>query len=106
MRESGRSLDKRLNEHKQAISQRNTSSALFMHISENNHQINWVDAKLLIKENNTKKRKIIESPIINSSLTMNISDGCYKLDVLTTNYVLKATNMLNIVQYMNRPFVN
>ena len=37
--EFGRSLDKRLNIHKQAIIQGNASSVLFMHISENNHQI-------------------------------------------------------------------
>ena len=104
--ESGRSFDIRLNEHKQAVSHGNTSNALFLHMSENNHQINWQGAELLIKENNTKKRKIIESAIINSCPTMNISDGSYKLDVLTTNYVLEATNMLKTVKQMNSSIVN
>ena len=75
-------------------------------MSENNHQINWQGAELLIREINAKKQKIIEAAIINSCPTMNISDGSYKLDVLTTNYVLEATNMLKTVKEMNSFIVN
>ena len=56
---SGRSLDVRLNEHKQAVTQGNISNALFLHMSENSHQINWQGAELLIREKIPRNEKIL-----------------------------------------------
>ena len=57
MVESGRSLDVKLSEYKQAVNQGNIYNALFLHMSENNHQINWQGAELLIREKIPRNEK-------------------------------------------------
>ena len=43
----------------------------------------------------------MESAIINSVSTMNLSDGCYKLDNVITRHVLRAANLVGSVERLN-----
>ena len=53
-------------------------------MSENNHIIDLDRLDMIYKENSIKRRKIIESAVINSVSIINLSDGCYKLDNVMT----------------------
>ena len=99
--ETGHSVHQRQLEHKRSVRNGDTNNALFVHVSENNHTINWNNVQLFYKENSLKKRKIIESAVINATPTMNLSDGCYKLDNVITSHVLKAANLTSIVKRLN-----
>ena len=54
--ETGRTLGKRLDEHKKL-----TSSAICEHLSDTGHTIDWENTKILYKEDHPIKRKIKES---------------------------------------------
>ena len=49
----------------------------YLYMSENNHIIDWARLDMICKENSIKRWKIVESAVINSVSTMNLSDGCY-----------------------------
>ena len=86
--ESGRDCEKRLSEHKRAIRNGDANNAVFIHMSPQNHPIDWENTKLIYKEKDEKKRKIVEAAVINSVKNANLNDGFYKFDSLTTNYVI------------------
>ena len=72
-------------------------------MSQQNHPMDWENTKLIYKEKDEKKRKIVEAAVINSVKNANLNDGFYKFDSLTTNYVidwetLKQLNGQIIVQ--------
>ena len=82
--ESGRDCEKRLSEHKRAIRNGDANNALFVHMSTQNHPMDWENTKLIYKEKDEKKRKIVEAAVKNA----NLNDGFYKFNSLTTNYVI------------------
>ena len=53
-------------------------------MSQQNHPIDWENTKLIYKEKDEKKRKIVEAAVINSVKNANLNDGFYKFDSLTT----------------------
>lgn len=67
--ESGRPLNVRLKEHKDKIRKgETTGSYLVQHLDGcSNCQVDWTNVTTLTREQHTKKRKIIETGIINSS---------------------------------------
>ena len=75
--ESGRSWEVRLTEHKRDVKNYETSNATFNHIN-NDHSINWNEAKLLYKANNDYIRRVIESSLINNYPNSNLSQGHFK----------------------------
>ena len=54
-------------------------------MSTQNHPIDWENTKLIYKEKDEKKRKIVEAAVINSVKNANLNDGFYKFNSLTTN---------------------
>ena len=59
------------------------------------------NAKVIYKIKNEKKRKIVESAVINSVKNVNISDGFYNFDSLTSKYVIEAANLQKTVKDLN-----
>ena len=72
-----RGLKSRLAEHKRAtLNQKLEQSALCVHAMEFEHNIEWINAKILKVENNYSKRLVSEAWFINSRPNvMNRSDG-------------------------------
>ena len=72
-----RGLKSRLAEHKRAtLNQKPEQSALCVHAMEFEHNIDWINAKILKVENNYSKRLVSEAWFINSRPNvMNRSDG-------------------------------
>ena len=101
MGESGRSIYHRQVAHKRAIRNGDMNNALFVHMLENNHIIDWDGLDMIYNENSIKRRKVIEWDLINFVSTMNLSDGCYKLDNVITRHVLRAANFVGAVERLN-----
>ena len=77
------------------------NNALFAHMSQQNHAIDWENTKLIYKVKDEKKRKIVEAAVINSVKNVNLNDGFYKFDSLTTKYVIDAANLGKTVKQLN-----
>lgn len=58
--QSGRDLPTRIREHKNAVRYAQTNSAVFNHVNNMNHTINWTEANLLYKSHCSFRRKIVE----------------------------------------------
>ena len=99
--ETGRDYQQRLSEHKRAVRNGDLNNAVFVHMSENNHAIDWENSKLICKVREEKKRKITESAAINLIKNVNLNEGFYKFDCLTSKYVIEAANLQNTIKQMN-----
>ena len=77
------------------------NNALFVHMSEENQEIDWNNTEVIYKIKNEKKRKIVEAAVINSVKNVNLNDGFYKFDSLTTKYVIEAANLGKTIQQLN-----
>ena len=89
--QTGKSLEKRLEQHKNCIRYAQDNSAIFVHVRDNNHTINWTESKKLVLSNDMLERNVIESAFIKESFekNMNISHGMYKLDPLISKEICK-----------------
>ena len=74
--ETGRSLETRRREHIDAVKNFDLKkSALCQHVAENDHFIDWDNAKILRREPHWHKRRIPEGYLINQkSLELNVSN--------------------------------
>ena len=88
--ETGRTLGKRLLEHKRDVRNGKESNACFIHTRDVGHRINWDNSRLLIKSDNVFKRRMLESFIIQKTPNFNLCDGQWKLDNLTSALLEKA----------------
>ena len=77
------------------------TNALFVHMSQENHEIDWENAEVIYTVKDEKKRKIVEAAVINSVKNVNLSDGFYKFDCLTSKYVIEAANLGKTIQQLN-----
>ena len=80
--ETGRDLATRIKEHKYAIRTANENNALFRHVRDQNHIIDWDSSVLMYKYNDYKKRKIVESFCIKKYNNFNLCEGTFQLDPL------------------------
>ena len=80
--QSGKELQVRLNQHKYCVRTGNMSSALFVHINETNHCIDWKNSQEIVRCQDITKRNIIESCLIKNGRDnlLNLSEGLFKLD--------------------------
>ena len=76
--ETGRTLAKRITEHKYAIRSMNLDNAIAKHCWNTGHQIDWDEAKVVAKEDHPTKRKKLESIKIKQlQENFNMDDGKY-----------------------------
>ena len=59
--ETGRSVSKRVYEHKYNVTCKNVNSQIFQHVIENNHRIDFSNVSIIHQNSNWKQRKFIES---------------------------------------------
>ena len=87
--QTSKSLETRLSQHKNNIRNGSTNSALFLHLSENSHRIDWQQSKEIMYCNSSIKRNIVESAIIKLSWSSNynVNDGLYNFDSIMINYL-------------------
>ena len=80
--QTGKDLSVRIKQHKYSVRTGQTSNALFVHLRDYNHPIDWDNAAPIISCDSFVNRNIIESSIIKKSddFNLNLSSGMYKLD--------------------------
>ena len=59
--ETGRTLEKRLSEHKTAVKKHNTKNGIAVYSWANQHQVNWDAATVKQKERGYWKRRVLEA---------------------------------------------
>lgn len=79
--QTGRNLDTRVLEHRRSVRYGQDNNALFVHINNTGHRIDWDNADMIIKSNCSFKRKLIESFYINTEKNFNISTGQWNTDL-------------------------
>lgn len=78
--QTGKNLEKRKSQHKYNIRTGNESSALFVHLSTENHRIDWDNSTTIFKARSESERLIVEACLIKQMNTFNLHEGLYKID--------------------------
>jgi hypothetical protein len=88
--QTGRILATRLKEHKSYVRLAKPNSAVFDHISSQNHNIDWKSSKTVFSSFDIKKRLIVESALIQHLSNFNFMGGVCTMDHATRNFILIA----------------
>ena len=99
--QTGKSLDERLKQHKYSVRTASNSSALFVHVQEFNHNINWKEAKMLYQSSSLAERLIIESSLIKTCDVMNLHDGMYKIDNILMKSLWNTCKSKRALEFCN-----
>ena len=89
--QTGKSLALRVKQHKYSVRTGQESNALFIHLRDMNHCIDWPQATSIFPCNDIAKRNIIESSMIKHSKNdlINLSNGLYKLDNFISDRIVR-----------------
>ena len=92
--ETGRSLSVRLDEHKRACASGQENNAVATHSLSLDHRIYFKNSKIIYKESNVTKRRVVEGALIHSLNTFkNNKSFCEEDDILSnmiSSHVLKS----------------
>ena len=88
--ETGRNIDTRIREHKYAVNRGDENNALYRHVWNKDHRVDWKNSHLLYKCNDFIKRRVIESMCIEKYDNFNLSEGAFKLDPIMRSLVVKS----------------
>ena len=96
--QSGKSLEKRILNHKYNIRTNNTSNAICVHNNICNFPVDWLQSQILFKCKDFVKRNIIEAACFYRSKdkNFNISDGLYKLDPFILHTIRRQYKLDNL----------
>ena len=95
--ESGRDLEKRIKEHKFDIKKANENNAMFIHLRDFDHPIDFKNAKIVYPSSSVRRRHLVESALIDKykqkSMCMNLNKGFSPYSSLVSNYILDSTKI-------------
>ena len=77
---TNKGLPQRLIQHKRSVRYGQQNSAVFKHVSKENHTMNWNAAQVIYRSSCRFKSQIIEAAAINSFDNINIHKGAWKPD--------------------------
>ena len=88
--QTGKHLEKRIKQHKYSVRSGQESSAIFCHVRDKNHIIDFANTRIIMKCMDYHDRNIIESAIIKKCFDKNLyfSQGFYTLDSFTINKII------------------
>ena len=98
-------FDRRMYQHR--YSQRNFdhNNAIVKHSLDTNHAVEVNNAKIIHKENDVQKRKLVESLIIKNTNNMNTHQTNYNLDQFSIYLLTHNTNIVkNILNKLHNNF--
>ena len=96
--QTGSSLSQRLTVHKRSVRYGQETSAIFQHIMNEDHRIEWEQSELIYKSSCVYKRKIIEAATIKQMNNFNISEGQWRADYVDS--ILIKTDMNKVATSM------
>ena len=88
--ETGRNLDTRIHEHKRALRIDDPLNAIAQHRSAQNHQINFQDAAPIHREDNIRRRKLIEAATISQYKTFEQRPGSVRIESHLARHLLRT----------------
>ena len=88
--ESGRGLHVRIAEHKRAWRSHSENSALVKHSWDNDHRIDWNNAKIIFKSSDVNVRRLVEGAAINMGSVMEGNKPFTQEDFLTDFIICKT----------------
>lgn len=86
--ETARTLDIRIAEHKNACRNDDRKNACVQHRDDVGHLMKFNEAKLVIKEDDLRRRKCIEAALISVSNTIKQKSGSYSISKLLSKRIL------------------
>ena len=97
-------LERRTREHRDAIRKGDNNSAVFKHMTQKNHPIDFQNIDKLITVPDTHRRRLIEAILIQNSNNFNIHQSNFKLDMFLNNIVKKnVTSISKLLEKINKP---
>ena len=84
----------RLNEHKGYVRNLNEKSAIFDHVSTQNHSMDWDNSKVVYSSNNKSNRLAVESTLIKFLPSFNNSAGANIIDPLSSSLILSTNRSI------------
>ena len=87
--ETSRKFHVRLKEHKRDQRNGNLNNALFLHISQSNHNFDFNSAKMLIYIHNKSLRRIFEATVISLFNSLNTRPGFYNISPYLSKSIFK-----------------
>ena len=91
--ETGRGLETRLEEHKRACRIGSQYSSVAKHTLELGHIIDWKSSKIVYKENNVGRRRVVEGALINLLDVFENNKSFTQEDVFLDYLVCKSLNI-------------
>ena len=92
--QSSKGLENRIRQHRYSVRTGQMSNALFLHMNNFNHGIDWDNAKVILYCNDIVRRNIIESALITHNQDLlNVSPGMYKLDSYIAREICKLVSV-------------
>ena len=82
-------FSRRLTEHKGDIRRHNQLSSLYVHMTNNDHLMDFKNSTLLYKSSNYIERRVIESCLIKEYPNCNLSEGNFKPNPIIKDVILK-----------------
>nr|BAM35674.1 putative reverse transcriptase [Penaeus japonicus] len=87
--ETGACLNKRVSQHKYAVSRGHTNNALFCHQWDTGHRIDWSAAHILFPSADVHARRLVESSLINRLPNFNLNRVFSSADGLLSSHILR-----------------
>ena len=85
-----------LKEHKRDIRSGSLNNALFQHISQTNHNFDFISAKMLIYIHNKSRRRIFEATAISLCNYLNTRLGFYNISLYLSKSILNSNDMFHL----------
>ena len=78
-------MEKRKYEHRRDIRVGNDKSAIFCHVRDYQHEIDFDRAKIVFSSDDYLKRRVVESSLISTTKNMNLSQGHFVFNKVITS---------------------
>ena len=96
-------LERRKNQHKDSLRKGDKNSALFQHRNMHNHKIFTDDMFKVLSVENTEKRKLLESFLIQNIDTYNIYKSNFKVDTFINTLLKKHVKAVDRLLQNSKP---
>ena len=97
--QTGKEISTRTKQHQYIIRTANNTSALFCHVRDLNHPIDWNSAEVIYRSSSVTERLLVEGCLIASFENMNLAVGLFKIDELLKYLIFKDPKVKRASRY-------
>ena len=92
--QTGRELSVRIQEHKSYIVKRQTEKAVFKHIRDKNHSVDFDKARYVFESGDIKQRLVVESALIQELPNFNLCEGASSITTASKDIILRCNKRI------------